>query len=76
VDVSEVLTECLVGPTDHRLKTSLVRTPLWPLELLVLPSTPGPWADGGGEIEASTRCYKELSACCEAVVLRMLFNRW
>jgi hypothetical protein len=65
-------------PTSHGMKTSLVRMPFPPPELLVLPSTPPPPSLGRtrGEIKDSSRCCKELSACYAVVVLRMLFNCW
>jgi hypothetical protein len=33
-------------------------------------------ARGGGKIEASTQCCRELSACCVVAVLRMLLSHW
>jgi hypothetical protein len=46
-DVSEVLTERLVGPTSQGMKTSLVRMPFLPPELLLEPSVPHPWGGRG-----------------------------
>jgi hypothetical protein len=78
VGMSGVLTEHSVGPGGRRLRSFLVRKSFPLLELLGWPSVPHLWGwqGGGGRIEVSTRCSRELFACCKVGVPRMLFSHW
>jgi hypothetical protein len=68
-----VLTGCSVDTTGRGLKSVLARKPFQPTELPGWHVAPKPW-NNGGDVEASTRCCKELSTCYATAVPGMFFS--
>jgi hypothetical protein len=62
-DPCDMGSTCVAGTARHRA--------------IGQPSIPRLWGWwGGGRIEASTRCNRELSTCCTVLVQRMLLSHW
>jgi hypothetical protein len=69
-----VPTECMCGLNGRGLKIRPVKKLFSYREPLGWPFVPRPQDGARVKTKASTRCCKELSACCAVMVPRMLFS--